>query len=317
MKPSPLHLAIQSLPEEIKEWLSSERVILILETMYKNFNIQEDKARTVSDYIARLAIQDLDPRDFVNEVSHELNISFDSAQHLTKEIEERIFEPIATQLKRDVGVDVKLLYFGQPSAKRAGERPLPMSASQELEMPARTIKSAEITNRPEPLLKENNTSSPVPPAAFNMLPPEEKTSQSPAPAASLPTSTAPQPPAADSDMPFMLHQEGMAQPAMPEFSKEKPSVNIKIQVPRNAMTPKVSPQPISVRLETSSGKIQQEKVIHYSGFKSALTTPAYPQPATPAHNQAAPAPSAEQKTVPPIPPPPLTKGNTIDLRKTL
>ena len=113
-----LGIAFQSLPEIIKEWLSDENVAYIIDEVNQRYNFTEEnnKWRVISRLVLRLCVQDLEPRDFINELSHWLNISFDSAKHLTQEIEEKILKPIEAPLKIDVGVDLKLLYFANPAA---------------------------------------------------------------------------------------------------------------------------------------------------------------------------------------------------------
>ena len=117
-----LFAAYQSLPESIQKWLSDENVVLIISEINQKLSlaIDDERAEIIPHLILRLCVQDLEPRNFINELSHELNISFDSAKILTQEIEERILKPIEAPLKIDVGVDLKLLYFANPTLRPSG-----------------------------------------------------------------------------------------------------------------------------------------------------------------------------------------------------
>ena len=118
-----LGTAFISLPQSIREWLIDENTALFVDEINNKlgFNdFSDSRSEIVPHLILRLCVQNLEPRNFINELSHELNISFDSAKILTQEIEEKILKPIEAPLKIDVGVDLKLLYFANPTLRPSG-----------------------------------------------------------------------------------------------------------------------------------------------------------------------------------------------------
>lgn len=111
-----LQTAFQSLPDNIRDWLSDEKVAFLIDEINSRFNftMENDKDEIIPHLILRLCVQDLEPRLFISELSSWLDICLDSAKTLTKELEEKILAPIADSLKTNVGVDLKLLYFINP-----------------------------------------------------------------------------------------------------------------------------------------------------------------------------------------------------------
>lgn len=116
-----LTAAFQSLPESIRQWLSDEHVAAIIDDINQRLNLTEENGREeiIPHLILRLCVQDLDPRQFINELSHWLDIGFESAKILTKELEEKILQPIAEPLKTSVGVDLRMLSFAVPEPRSA------------------------------------------------------------------------------------------------------------------------------------------------------------------------------------------------------
>lgn len=119
-----LAAAFNSLPEQIKDWAASLQTTYLIMELNKKLGFKNEKITIIPGLIFRLVTQNIDPSNFINELSHELNISFQTAKSIAQEIEERILRPVENELRRDVGVDVKLIYFGQPHAKNAPSAPL-------------------------------------------------------------------------------------------------------------------------------------------------------------------------------------------------
>lgn len=139
-----LGTAFISLPQSIREWLIDENVALFVDEINTKlgFNdISDSKSEIVPHLILRLCVQDLEPRNFINELSHELNISFESAKTLTKEIEEKILKPIEAPLKIDVGVDLKLLYFANPNMRQV-TRDMGQETEKQAELPKSIIEAS-------------------------------------------------------------------------------------------------------------------------------------------------------------------------------
>ncbi|MDD5547933.1 MAG: hypothetical protein PHN74_03535 [Candidatus Pacebacteria bacterium] len=135
--------AYESLPEPIREWLSSEATILGVSEINKRLGFKDEKKRIIPRLVLRLTTQDLDPMDFINELSYELNISFQNAKTVTQEIEEKIFKPIESELKKDLNLDFKLVYFGNPSVKKPAEIFAPAGESEQSAMPSLPQQPAE------------------------------------------------------------------------------------------------------------------------------------------------------------------------------
>src|SRR3989338_2829946 len=118
-QPTNISSAIQSLPEHVWDWLTSDAVTLSITEINNRLGFKSERRQIIPSLILKLVTQNLDPMDFINELSHELNIGFQAAKAIAEEIESRVLKPIESELRRDVGVDVKLIYFGNPSAQRA------------------------------------------------------------------------------------------------------------------------------------------------------------------------------------------------------
>lgn len=102
--------ALKSLPENIKDWLGSESLTEIIIGINENRKILGEKKGVIPHLVLRLAVQDLSPRDFTNELKTGLAIADEKAQDITKEIEEKILKPMAPELKK-IGVDIELLQY--------------------------------------------------------------------------------------------------------------------------------------------------------------------------------------------------------------
>lgn len=187
-----LFAAYQSLPESIQKWLSDENVILMIDEINQklNLSIEDETAEIIPNLILRLCVQDLSPRDFINELSHYLDISFESAKTLTKEIEEKILKPIEAPLKIDVGVDLKLLYFANPalrswsSTEQASQEQPPQDKPVELPKPSNSTSAVESLGKPFILHQENVATPQTPQSAqpsFSYKVPINQTPAQPAP----------------------------------------------------------------------------------------------------------------------------------------
>src|SRR3989344_245203 len=117
--PQALHDIFVALPKRIKDWFGSDQVGYIVEEISNRLALDEEKTTVIPGMIFRLLVQDLEPIDFINELALELGIDFPTAKTIAEDIEKKVWRPIECDLRRDVGVDLKLIYFGKPSAKRA------------------------------------------------------------------------------------------------------------------------------------------------------------------------------------------------------
>ncbi len=176
MDTTTISAAFQSLPAAIKDWLASEELVYKISDLESRFGIDYPKDTVIPDLILKLCTQVLDPRDFINELGLDLDISFQSATHLTQEIEDRCLKSIKSSLRQDVGVDLGQLYFGQPAPRRVETR-LPSEPMEVSKEPA-NIKPAEL-----PIVGPNLGSwlKPIPKAPISAVPqPEGKKEPIPA-----------------------------------------------------------------------------------------------------------------------------------------
>jgi|SRR3989344_1025757 len=231
-----LYIAFQSLPDNIKEWLGDENVALEISEINNklSINLLDDRSGVIPHLILRLCVQDIEPRNFINELSHKLNLSFESAKILTKEIEEKILKPIEAPLKIDVGVDLKLLYFANPNMVSRESR-IENLESRTIETPPAIIPEPEVSkpiNSTLPLKAKD-----APQSVSNVESPGK---------------------------PFILHnEEPIAQQKTPPVTQ--PSFSYK--TPLNQTPTKPTPPP-RAQIQTPPPSIQ--RVVHYSGFFTKL-----------------------------------------------
>lgn len=287
--------AFDSLPDHIKDWLSSRQATYLIMEINSRLGLKDEKMTIIPSLIFRLATQTIEPTDFINELSYELGVSFQTAKSITQDIEEKVLKPIENELRRDVGVDVKLIYFGQPGPRPSSVPPPPPSPPS---MPS--VPSMPSTPPPAPI-------SPISPIGPMSPPP-------PARAVSLTGPTPPVPPKPEKPkeptvklesfeikeeapaVPFMLHrEEGMPLPE--DRGKEiimKRKDYFQKDADQRGLTRGLTQKPVTVRIETPvEQKVISEKgnvrVVHYNGNR------------TPVNNSGQPAKASDE--------------NTVDLRK--
>gem|GEM_PF-3528376 len=116
----------KTLPEDVREWLASERATYSIIDLNKRLNITEERVKIIPRLILRLVTQDLDARDFVSTLAIKLNISDSAAKIITKEIETKILHQVEESLRVGAGVDVGMLHFGKEveelGAEGSGDR---------------------------------------------------------------------------------------------------------------------------------------------------------------------------------------------------
>lgn len=130
----------QALPEAIKNWLASDHTTTAIAEINKKLGIKEARRSIIPGLVLRLIVRDLEPQDFINELSEELKINYPTAKALTEEIESKILKPIETGLSQDVGVDVKLIY----SAPAAPLQEASLAPSGQEISPAPMLKPSQI-----------------------------------------------------------------------------------------------------------------------------------------------------------------------------
>lgn len=244
--------AFQSLPENIRDWATSDSTMFSISEINARLGLKEEKKRVIPSLVLRLITQNLDPQDFINELSYELGTSFQTAKSISQDIENSILKPVENELRKDVGVDVKLIYFGQPVARRPGAKEGSGFRVQGLET---AVPTSEVQKQMPP----------IPP-----LPPQST------PPAAVPIQTF----EFKGEDPFILHQEGRIYPTAPssEMPKAKPSLNIKVQdyYQSEQETKKPDPKPTVIKLETPRQN-SDTRIVHYSGPTTKLNNLGLPK----------------------------------------
>lgn len=209
--------AFQALPERIKDWASSDSTTFLIAEINNRLGLKEGRRRIIPSLILRLITQNLEPQDFINELANELAIGFQAAKSIADDIENHILRSIENELRRDAGVDVKLIRFGQLRPSKPLEIPKPMPAQEKIKPtePIVDLQSFQIKK-----------------GAAKLKPAE----------------TEPEPPPAT---PFILHQaDQITQTAI------KSSLNIKVpDFSRPAAEKPSAPKPISVQIEIPSARV--------------------------------------------------------------
>ena len=116
-----LAAAFASLPEEIKDWIGSSEVTDLIIDLSEDFELNEEQIPVVSRAIMRLVTQDLGPRDFISELTNQLQIDKDKAKSIAEKITSDVLSPIEEDLKKS-GVDIGLII--EYSRESAPQTPL-------------------------------------------------------------------------------------------------------------------------------------------------------------------------------------------------
>ncbi len=263
----------QALPEHIKDWASSDSTTFLIAEINNRLGLKEGRRRIIPSLILRLITLNLEPQDFINELANELRIGFQAAKSIAEDIENHILRSIENELRRDAGVDVKLIRFGQlrsskPSLKTLSPAAGPIPQPKPSEMPApKPMPTAPTIQKSLPIVDLQSFQIKKGTAKPNLAEPE-----------ALPT------------VPFMLHQaDQITQTAATAGQAAAlPRLNIKIpafsrpMAEKSALAGQAAPKPISVKIEipqstttagqaASAGSGQAARVVHYSDFRTPIS----------------------------------------------
>ena len=233
--------AYQSLPEQVRDWLSSDSVTFAIAETNTRLGLKEWRRRIIPTLVLRLIVQDIEPTDFINDLSRELNVSFQTAKAIAEDIETKVLKPIENELRREVGVDIKLIYFGKPGSRNSVAPQSDLSASQ------KGLAEFSLPGKPE-----IETATPTP--TFR-APPVQKSFRdfikTPVSGSTTPES----PKAAPSEIPFtpfMLHEEtASASQAVGRQETYQSKSDLTSRISSWSFEKKPAAKPgVSVRLET-------------------------------------------------------------------
>ncbi len=300
-------IEFNKLPPRIKDWVSSlQATYLIMEINKKLGLINSDRETIIPSLIFKLVTKSLDPSDFINELSHDLKISFENAKTVSEDIEKNVLHPIELDLRGDLDVDIKLFYLGKPKPRSADS--VSQSVVKTSEFQAKNIakeKEGQVVDLQSFRIKSEK---PLSPLTFAPAMKEEKS-----------TATAPIKKSETHDIPttpFILHQESPTTPPSAqaisrpqEASSIKPSLTMKVQnfYQSSSAPERPIPKPVSIKVETSpsgfsapkpeqpininrqdappapkpdipaatpsqTGPNQESRVVHYSNLRTPLTS---------------------------------------------
>lgn len=284
----------KKLPKEIRNWLASENLAYAISEITNKIGLSERKSAAISRLIFLLITQQMDPKDFINNLSHELGTSFETAKAIAGDIEKNVLHPMAAELRRELNLDVKSIYFGQPGQQQADyiqtEPEIKPRAAEPV--PAESFKRpADSPKGPVVDLQSFSIKSdrPISPLNFASAMKEKTIAAEP-----KKSGTAEIPPT-----PFMLHQENPTSapsinPRPQEFQPAKSSLTMKVQnfyQSSASESDRPVPKPISIKVEMPSSGMNSEKIGQPIQVNRQDAPPAPKQeftaPAAPAANEEA------------------------------
>jgi len=264
----------KSLPEPVKDWLWSEQVGYIITEITDRLGLPVEKLSIIPKLIYRLVVQDLEPINFINELSQELEVDFEIAKTIAKDIENNALKPIENDLRKAVGIDLKIIYFGKSNIKLEKN------------------KNFEETKDPKPPKLQQTPLTEVKPLPTMPTSEKEKVeSLPPFPEPIKPASLSVSPQPKKIDVPFILHNEKTTYPtpSAEELSKRKPRLELEL---KQFLGEKSGPKQVAVKLETPQDKLNQSppitqptppppeikqpteksnsRVVHYHGLKTSI-----------------------------------------------
>lgn len=211
-----------ALPESIKEWLASEELVFIITEIETKLGLSDEKILVIPNLILRLIVQDIEPQEFISELSKELGVEFLVAKTIAEDIERKALRPIETELRNKTGLEIKLIFYGKTESEKIKTQAIPAigkiqpapsslpkmtipSASSVADQTGQTPPSAATTAQPMP--SQAISAKPMSPLTFTPsaapLPSEKKVMPAPAP-----QPMRKEEPPYESATPFILHQEG-------------------------------------------------------------------------------------------------------------
>lgn len=105
---STLQDLLQEVPSDIKEWIGSEKATNVLGKLNDKLGLKDNRRKIIPRLVLRLETKDLHPAEFIEELSHKLDIGLKSANMIAEEIKEEILKPIEPSLDQ-WGVNIDLI----------------------------------------------------------------------------------------------------------------------------------------------------------------------------------------------------------------
>lgn len=240
-----LQNAFASLSDKTRDWLTSEEIVDKITSLNDGLGLKSDRRRIISKLILRVAVQDLDPRDFANELGSQLKINYEAAKEITQKVHDECLQPIEAELKKiNVDVHEMIEYSTNPPEQLSAypDKPAPvMEYSKPAKLGSKPLKveatSKLLTTAPDNLPLAKQKMKPVSPA-----------------------------------QPFVLHKE--TGDIKPVEEGGKTSFKYKESVRERA----VKEPPVKVKIESplSGNNLEFQRIVHYSNFFTPFNTPQTP-----------------------------------------
>lgn len=141
---SKLQDLLQEVPEDIKEWVGSEKITNTIIKLNEKLGLKDDKRRIIPRMLLRLETKDLHPAEFIEEIAHSLDIGMKSANMIAEEIKEKVLEPIEPSLDQwGVNIDLIEPEISESASKTKVEVKKEKSKKGSKEKPVSKLKAQE------------------------------------------------------------------------------------------------------------------------------------------------------------------------------
>lgn len=160
---------VEKLPQPVKDWLVSLALAYIVMDLNRRLGLENnlDKFGVIPDLLLDVATKKTTPNEMINKISQYLDIDPVKATSIAKEIKEKMLRPIEATLRRELGVDINMIDFAQPTAAPAPKPAAPVAPVFQMPRPTSPPPSALPGGGGPPV-------PPVPPAPKPVQPVETK-----------------------------------------------------------------------------------------------------------------------------------------------
>ena len=108
-----LHLVFSALPQEVQDWLGSDEAARFTEEIGNHYALSGDQVYVIPELLFRLVTDDLTSSEFTTNLQEALKLDLETSRTITKEIKEKILEPIAQPLGI-LGIDLEQMAYITP-----------------------------------------------------------------------------------------------------------------------------------------------------------------------------------------------------------
>jgi len=275
-----------SLPENLKKEMLADKNVQLISNLCRDYGLPEEKVKDVALIAGEVFLGYLKPAEIASELHEFFQVDLQKANFIEIELKQKMFDPLKTDLEK---------IYNPPKAPMETEEEV---SPAKIEFAKEAAPLSSISSQPAaPASMPSPKSEPrISPLTMGTAPLKPAIPQTPA----APKAVSEQP--AQIETPFIIQTKTeAAKPAMPQFPKETPSLNLKIEP---SLAPKPSaPKPVSIRLET-----EQPVNVKFTMPVQLQNVPAAPKPVVPqpTPQPIAPKPAVIPPIIPKMPEPPRT-----------